>query len=432
MSTVAVIGAGYVGATTAACLAWLGHDVTCADIDATRIDRLAAGQVPVLEEHLADLVAAGLAAGRLRFVTDSAAASGAADFVFLCVPTPAGATGAADLSAVDAVCRRIAPHLRPGAVVVNKSTMPVGSVRRVASALAEAGAVPGRYGVASNPEFLCEGRAVRNFLEPDRIVIGADDPAVAERVRRLYREIDAPVVVTDPESAEMIKYAANAYLATRVTFVNSIAALCEQVGADVADVMVGMGHDRRIGSRFLAPGPGYGGSCLPKDVAALTHVAERVGADADMLRAVMRTNERQRRRVVETAKRLVGGRLDGAVVAVWGLTFKAGTDDLRDSPALDIAERLVDAGAIVRAYDPAGGARAAVLVPGLDVVASPYLACKEADLLLVLTEWDDFRHLDFGRVHQVMAVPAVLDTRNVLDPDLLRALRFSYTGNGRR
>src|SRR5581483_10175853 len=233
MSTVAVIGAKYVGATTAACLAWLGHDVTCADIDATRIDRLAAGQVPVLEEHLADLVAAGLAAGRLRFVTDSAAASGAADFVFLCVPTPAGATGAADLSAVDAVCRRIAPHLRPGAVVVNKSTMPVGSVRRVASALAEAGAVPGRYGVASNPEFLCEGRAVRNFLEPDRIVIGADDPAVAERVRRLYREIDAPVVVTDPESAEMIKYAANAYLATRVTFVNSIAALCEQVGADV-------------------------------------------------------------------------------------------------------------------------------------------------------------------------------------------------------
>jgi len=432
MSTVAVIGAGYVGTTTAACLAWLGHDVTCADIDADRVRRLAGGDVPLVEDHLADLVATGLATGRLRFVTDAAEAAAAAEFVFLCVPTPSGPGGAADLTAVDTVCRRIARRLRPGAVVVNKSTMPVGSVRHVTAVLAEAGAAAGAYGVASNPEFLREGRAVRNFLEPDRIVIGADHPGTADRVRALYREIDAPVVITDPESAEMTKYAANAYLATRVTFVNAIAALCERVGADVLDVVTGMGHDRRIGSGFLAPGPGYGGSCLPKDVAALVHVAEQAGADADVLRAVMRTNARQRDRVIDKVARLVGGRLDGAVVAVWGLTFKAGTDDVRDSPALDIADRLLDAGAVVRAFDPAGAASAALLVPGLDVVADAYLACKEADVLLVLTEWDAFRDLDFGRVHQMMAVPRVVDTRNVLDPHPLRALGFTYEGTGRR
>jgi UDPglucose 6-dehydrogenase len=429
MSTIGVIGAGYVGATTAACLAWLGHDVVCTDVDADKVRRLSAGEIPILEEHLEAVVSEGLANGRLRFTVGGPAAAGA-EFVFLCLPTPAGEDGEADLSAVVMACRQIAPLLRENAVVVNKSTMPVGSVRRVERSLLAAGAAAGRFSVVSNPEFLCEGSAVRDFLEPDRIVLGADDPDTAARVAALYRDIDGPIVVTSPESAEMTKYAANAYLATRLTFVNSIANLCERVGADIVEVTCAMGLDGRIGARFLQPGPGYGGSCLPKDVAALLHSAASAGFAFDLLRSVVVANSRQRERIVEKIETLAGGSLAGATVAVWGLTFKAGTDDLRGSPALDIIEVLVVAGAVVRAYDPVVGAAAARRLPGVDVVGDPYTACKEADVLVVLTEWDEFRTLDFERIRPLMAGSGVVDARNALDGPRLVELGFSYDGVG--
>jgi len=431
MSDVAVIGAGYVGLTTATCLAHLGHRVTCADIDAARVASLAKGEVPILEDGLQALLDEGLSSQRLKFVVGAKNAASIAEFVFLCVPTPQGDDGSADLSFVEAVAREIAPVLRPGTVVINKSTMPVGSTRLVQRILAEAGAAIEQVGVASNPEFLREGSSVRDFLEPNRVVIGCDDPAVAVRVSELYRSLNAPMLVTDPASAEMIKYASNAFLATKISFMNAIANLCETVDADVREVALGMGYDHRIGFEFLHPGPGYGGSCFPKDTAALLYAARTSGYDFSLLEGVVEVNFRQHERMVEKVRNLAGGSLAGAAVAIWGLTFKANTDDLRDSPALVIARRLLEEGATVRAYDPAAGERAAELVPGLEVVTDPYVACEGAQVLAVLTEWDEFRWLDFDRVLGGLARPAVLDARNLLDPVALRRRGFTYEGVGR-
>ncbi len=430
MSEVAVIGAGYVGLTTAACLARMGHRVTGADINVERVTALLKGEVPILEDGLPELLNEGLTSRRLNFVVGAANAAGAAEFVFLCVPTPQGDDGAADLSFVEDVTREIAPVLRPNAVVINKSTMPVGSTRLVQRILAESGAAE-EIGVASNPEFLREGSSVRDFLHPNRVVIGCDDPAVAVRVSGLYRSLNAPILVTDPASAEMIKYASNAFLATKISFVNAIANLCESVDADVREVALGMGYDQRIGFEFLHPGPGYGGSCFPKDTAALLHTARRFGYDFSLLEGVIEVNRRQHERMVEKLRGLAGGSLEGAVIALWGLTFKANTDDLRDSPALVIARRLIEEGAIVRAYDPEAGERAATLVPGLEVVPDPYDACDGAAVLAVLTEWDEFRWLDFDRVLAALAQPRVLDARNLLDPVALRRRGFLYEGVGR-
>ena len=431
MSDVAVVGAGYVGLTTSACLAHLGHRVTCADIDVERVAALSKGQIPILEDGLQALVDEGLAAQRLKFVVGAKNAAAIADFVFLCVPTPQADDGSADLSFVEAVAREIAPVLRAGAVVINKSTMPVGSTRLVQRILAEAGAAIDEVGVASNPEFLREGSSVRDFLQPNRVVIGCNDPAVAVRVSELYRSLDAPMLVTDPASAEMIKYASNAFLATKISFMNAIANLCETVDADVREVALGMGYDQRIGFEFLHPGPGYGGSCFPKDTAALLYAARSSGYDFSLLEGVVEVNLRQHERMVEKVRNLAGGALDGVQVAVWGLTFKANTDDLRDSPALVIARRLLEEGAKVRAYDPAAGARAATLLPGLEVAPDPYEACAGADVLAVLTEWDEFRWLDFDRVLAALVRPAVLDARNLLDPVALRRRGFTYEGVGR-
>ncbi len=430
MSAIGVVGAGYVGITTAACLAHLGHTVVCVDIDADRVERLAKGDIPILEEGLPELVKAGLASGRLSFEVGAAAAATGAEFVFLCVPTPHGDEGAADLSAVDDVTRDIAPVLRAGAVVVNKSTMPVGSTRRVDRQLRESGA-PGDVRVVSNPEFLREGTAVADFLHPHRIVVGADDPAVAVRVFELYKGVQAPVVVTDAASAEVIKYASNAFLATKVSFVNAIANLCESVSADVRSVALGMGYDPRIGFEFLQPGPGWGGSCFPKDTAALLYASREAGYDFSLLRGAIEVNEVQRDRMVEKVKAAHGAPLDGAQVAVWGLTFKANTDDLRDSPAVAIADRLAAEGADVRAYDPSASDATQVLVPSLRIVADPYEACRDADVLVVLTEWDELRWLDFDRVAEAMATSTIVDTRNLLDPAAMRRLGFTYVGVGR-
>jgi UDPglucose 6-dehydrogenase len=429
---VAVVGAGYVGLTTAACLAHLGHDVVGADIDAERVARLAKGEVPILEDGLPALVADGLASRRLRFVVGAATAAADAEVVFLCVPTPQGDDGAADLSYIEAVAREIAPVLRPGTIVVNKSTVPVGTARMVRRVLSEAGARADDVTVASNPEFLREGQAVHDFLHPDRIVIGCDDPEAAVRVSELYRTVQAPVLVTDPPTAEMIKYASNAFLATKVSFINVIANLCEAVDADVREVAIGMGYDERIGFQFLHPGPGYGGSCFPKDVAALVHTARVAGYDFGLLEGVVAVNEAQHRRMVAKIRAAAGGTLAGQTVGAWGLTFKAQTDDLRDSPSLAIVRALLEEGARVRAFDPAAGEAAAQRVPGLEICADPYEAATGAQVVALLTEWDEFRWLDFERVAAAMATPAIVDTRNVLDPAAMRRRGFAYQGVGRR
>ncbi len=431
MSSIAVIGGGYVGLTTAACFAHLGHDVVCGDNDAEKVRSLSKGEVPVLEEGLPELVSAGLASRRLSFVLTAAAAASTAEFVFLCVPTPQGANGAADLSIVEAVAREIAPVLKPGSVVVNKSTVPIGSTELVERLLTEGGAVPGTIGVASNPEFLREGSAVRDFLEPHRVVIGCKETEVAVRVSELYRDLRAPILVTDAASAEMIKYASNAFLATKISFINQVANLCEQVHADVREVALGMGYDPRIGFEFLHAGPGYGGSCFPKDVQALLYTAEAAGYDFQLLRSVHDVNQIQHDRMVEKIANAAGDSLEGATIAVWGLTFKANTDDLRDSPALAIVRRLIDGGATVRAYDPAAGERAAGLVAGLEVAADPYEACEGADVLTVLTEWDELRWLDFERVGASMRQRRIVDARNLLDPAAMRQRSFAYEGVGR-
>jgi UDPglucose 6-dehydrogenase len=431
MSEIAVIGAGYVGIPTAACFAHLGHHVVCADVDEERIRSLSKGEVPILEEGLTALVDEGLRTGRLRFVVGAQEAARDAEFIFICVQTPQAENGAADLSIAEGVARDIAPVLRPGSVVVNKSTMPVGSTDAVARALKMAGTVTD-VGVASNPEFLREGQAVRDMLSPHRVVIGCDDTAVSVRVSELYRDIQAPVLVTDPASAEMIKYASNAFLATKISFVNAIANLCEAVNADVREVVLGMGYDPRIGFEVLHPGPGFGGSCFPKDVAALLHTADEAGYDFGLLRAVIDVNVSQRARVLEKLRSAAGRELRGATIGIWGLAFKANTDDLRESPAMFLAERLLAEGANIQAYDPAARESAAARLPGLEIAPDAYEAAAGASVLALLTEWDEFRWLDFERVRSSMRSPfAVVDARNLLDPAAMRRRGFAYQSVGR-
>jgi UDPglucose 6-dehydrogenase len=422
MAQIAVIGAGYVGLTTAACFARLGHDVLCADIDEARVEMLSRGEVPIVESGLDAMVREGLDDGRLRFVVGAAGASAACEFSYLCVPTPQGDDGSADLSYIEAVAREIGPVLPSEAIVVNKSTVPVGSTRVVERVLRRDDIV-----VVSNPEFLREGSAVHDFLNPDRIVIGSDDQSAAVRVAALYIGVTAPIIVTDPASAETIKYASNAFLASKISFVNAIAAVCEAVGADVKDVVLGMGYDKRIGHEFLKPGPGWGGSCFPKDSRALVHIAESAGYSFDLLAGVITVNEDQFHRVVGKVRGMVGGSLEGVNVGVWGLTFKARTDDTRDSPAVRIVGLLAEEGAVVRAYDPAvKGA-----IAGIEPAADPYSVCDRADVLVVLTEWDEFRWLDFDKVAGLMATPRVVDARNLLDKPALERRGFSYVGIGR-
>ncbi len=427
---IAVIGCGYVGLTTGACLAHLGHTVICADVDADRVDALNRGEVPILEAGLDSMIRECVEGGRLSFVLGEATAAAECDFAYLCVPTPQGPDGSADLSFIENAARNIAAVLPLEAVVVNKSTVPVGSTRVVEQVLGRSD-----VSVVSNPEFLREGSAVHDFLHPDRIVIGSDDQSAAIRVASLYIGITAPVIVTDPASAETIKYASNAFLATKISFVNAIAAVCEAIGADMNDVVLGMGYDRRIGHEFLRPGPGWGGSCFPKDSRALVRIAEDAGYDFDLLRGVITVNEEQFERVASKAAEMVGGSVNGARIAVWGLTFKARTDDLRDSPALSILARLRRDGATVRAFDPTVthpvDSRRTGLLEGLEIVSDPYAACEDADVLLVLTEWDDFKWLDLDKVASAMAHPRVVDARNLLDREALRRRGFESKGIGR-
>ncbi len=420
-STIAVIGTGYVGLTTGACFAHLGHRVICADVVADKIERLRRGDIPIHEARLEQIVREHLDDGNLSFVLGSEDAVTEADFVYLCVPTPQSADGSADLSYLRAAASEISANLKPGVIVVNKSTVPVGSTLLVEQAL-------GRSDVAvvSNPEFLREGTAVDDFLHPDRVIIGADDQAAASRVASLYAGVRAPIMVTDPASAEICKYASNAFLATKLSFTNAIAALCEAVGADVNDVLLGMGYDHRIGHEFLRPGPGWGGSCFPKDSQAIISIAEDAGYDFSLMRGVIAVNEQQFDRVVEKVESVVD--LGGATVAVLGIAFKANTDDTRQSPALEIMKRLVAKGARVKAYDPAV---TSVDLDGIEVVADAYAACEGASAIVVATEWDDFKWLDLDKIAEVVAERNVVDARNLLDRGALRRRGFTYQGVGR-
>lgn len=424
-SRVAVVGTGYVGLTTGACLAHLGHDVTCVDIDEAKVERLSSAEIPIREDGLEELVVEGLRSGRLSFTNDAVTAVTDAEFVCLCVPSPQSADGSADLSYLEAAVRTMAPHLRPGAVVINKSTVPVGSTRFVADVLDRPD-----VSVVSNPEFLREGSSVQDFLHPERVVIGADDEQAALRLISLYVGLTAPVIVTDPASAELTKYASNAFLATKLSFINEIAALAEALGADIEDVALGVGSDPRIGRSYLAPGPGWGGSCLPKDTHALIRMAEDAGRPLQLLRSAVEVNDAQADRMVAKLEDLVGGPLLGTRIAVWGLTFKAGTDDLRCSPALEVVRRLVDQGAEITAFDPAVPAGADVGVP-VKVVADAYTACEGADALVVLTDWAELRRVDLDRVAGVLDGRRVLDTRNILDRAALRRTGFDHRGVGR-
>jgi UDPglucose 6-dehydrogenase len=422
MSRIAVIGTGYVGLTTGACFAHIGHEVTCADVDEEKVERLTRGEVPILEAGLDNLVREGLQDGRLKFVVGAANAVADCEFAYLCVPTPQGADGSADLSYIEDAAREIGPILPSEAIVVNKSTVPVGSTRVVERALGRSD-VP----VVSNPEFLREGSAIHDFLHPDRIVIGAEDQSAAVQVQSLYLGITAPVIVTDPASAETIKYAANAFLATKISFINAVAAVCEAVGADIKDVALGMGYDTRIGHEFLKPGPGWGGSCFPKDTRAMVRIAEDAGYDFNLLKGVVTVNDEQLHRVAEKIVSLADGSVEGKRIGVWGLTFKARTDDLRESPSLAVIRHLVAQGAEVRAFDPSGPGA----LDGIEVVDDPYAAVEGAEVLAVLTEWDEFRWLDIDKVAELMSAKNVVDARNLLDRAALVRRGFEYQGIGR-
>ena len=423
---IAVVGTGYVGLTTGACLAHLGHTVVCADIDADKIAKLRDGIIPIVELGLTDLVSEGIASGRLSFVVGSAEAAKNCDIAFLCVPTPQGEDGSADLSYVQRAAEEISAVLPFEAIVVNKSTVPVGSTKVVEKALKRPDVK-----VVSNPEFLREGSAVQDFLKPDRVVVGSDDQAAAMKVASLYDGLSTRVVITDPASAETIKYAANAFLATKLSFINAIAAICEGVGADINDVVVGIGSDKRIGENFLRPGPGWGGSCFPKDSRALIKIAEDADYSFDLLKGVITVNDQQLDRVADKIRLAAGGDLSGKVVAVWGLTFKAGTDDLRDSPAIAIIERLMKLGARVQAFDPTVNVVRSGIPSDLVIAASSDEATSRAHVLAVLTEWDEFKWILPSTIAAEMTGKQVVDARNLLDRKDWERAGFTYQGIGR-
>ena len=424
MTKLVVIGAGYVGLSTALGASELGHSVVCLDIDENKISQLLQKEVPITEAGMVEALSSGLDNGRLSFSTDSVGAVIDADIVFLCLPTPQGDDGSADLSYIEAVARQIGPHLQPGTVVVNKSTVPVGSSVQVATWLGR-----GDVHVVSNPEFLRQGTALHDFLHPTRIVVGGDNEEAVNKVAALYSSIDAPLLKMNAASAEALKYAANSFLATKLTFVNAIADICELVGADIFDVVQGLGLDPRIGDQFLNPGPGWGGSCFPKDTRALVKIAEGNGYDFALLRGVIQTNDEQYERIALKVVELCGGSVQGKTIASWGLTFKANTDDLRDSPAIAILSTLHNMGATIRAYDSA--ARGVEQYPWIQRCSSALEACDGADALAVLTEWPEFASISPVDVREKLLNPAVVDGRNILNPTDWKSAGFEYRGVGR-
>lgn len=430
---IAVIGSGYVGLVTGACFAEFGVDVACVDVDAKKIAQLNRGQAPIYEPGLEQLIQKNLQAGRLRFTTDLHSAVEPASVVFLAVGTPPKTDGSADPSFVNTAAIDVARNIRSYKVVAMKSTVPVGTGKRLTELIKKNLPAPVPFSVVSNPEFLREGSAISDFMRPDRVVIGSGDEEATEVMRELYRPlylIETPFVITSVEGAELTKYAANAFLATKISFINEIANLCERVGCDVHDVARAIGMDRRIGNKFLHPGPGFGGSCFPKDTRALSVIGREYDSPTRIVDAVVEVNERQRQAMFPKIEKLVGG-VKGKRIVVLGLSFKPETDDMRDAPSVYIIRALVEAGATVVAYDPVAQHEAEKLLPDIEYAKDEYAAATGADALVFLTEWNQFRALDMERIHGLMRAANIADLRNIYEPADMRALGFNYAGVGR-
>jgi len=431
---IAMVGSGYVGLVSGACFAQFGHDVICVDKDVGKIERLRKGEIPIFEPGLDKLVADNARSGRLSFSTQLGDAVGNADAVFIAVGTPTRrGDGHADLSYVYAAAAEIAQAIRGYTVVVNKSTVPVGTGREVARIIRESRPAA-EFDVASNPEFLREGAAIEDFMKPDRIVIGVESQRARDVMSTIYRPlnlIQTPMVFTNIETAEVTKYAGNAFLATKITFINEIADLCERVGADVHDVARGIGLDGRIGRKFLHPGPGFGGSCFPKDTLALAYTAREANAPQTIVEQVIRVNDSRKKRMAQKVIDFCGGSVAGLTIGVLGVTFKANTDDMRDAPSLDIVPALQAAGGKIMAFDPEGMVEAARLMKDVIFTENAYEAATGADVLVVITEWHEFRGLDPRRLKEVMRQPRIVDLRNIFDPEEIRSLGFAYDSIGR-
>ena len=426
---ICVVGTGYVGLVTCACFADLGNEVIGIDIDENKIARLNQGEVPIFEPGLKDLLERNLNK-RLNFTSDLKKGVQESEFIFVAVGTPPDKSGEADLSAIKAVAAGIGKNLNGDKIVINKSTVPVGMGDLVASIVEEHSQKSYKVRVVSNPEFLREGSAIHDFMHPDRIIIGTDDKVAAQRVAELYAPISAIIMVTDLRSAEMIKYASNAFLATKITFINEIANLCEKVKADVIKVAKGMGTDTRIGAAFLNAGLGYGGSCFPKDILALVQKSEREGYDFKVLKAVIDANQYQKKSTINRIKEILGP-LEGKLIGALGLAFKPDTDDLREAVALEVIPLLLESGARVKAYDPAAMQIASDVLPGVKFVDNAYAVAEQADCLVVFTEWNEFKEIDLNRLKQLMKTPIILDGRNIYDPAKMKSLGFNYRGIGR-
>ena len=430
---IAVIGTGYVGLVTGACFAEFGVDVTCVDVDEEKIERLLNGVMPIYEPGLEQLVTKNSQAGRLRFTTDVRQAVEQALVIFLAVGTPPKPDGSPDLSFVESAAGSIADYMNDYKVVVTKSTVPIGTGEHIRKLIAERKKTKASFGVVSNPEFLREGAAINDFMRPDRVVIGSRDEEAVAIMKDLYRPlylIEAPFVITSLEAAELTKYAANAFLAMKVSFINEVANLCDKIGCDVHDVARAIGMDKRIGSKFLHPGPGFGGSCFPKDTRAMSSVARQYDAASLIVDAVIEVNQRQGQHMIAKIKRLVGN-LDGKTIAVLGLAFKPETDDMREAPALGIIRNMLDDGAKVRAYDPVAMSEAKKLLSDIEYADDEYAAVTGADALVFVTEWNQFRALDLARIRDLMTTPKVADLRNIYDPEDMKELGFEYVGVGR-
>ncbi len=432
MKKITIIGTGYVGLVTGTCFADLGNEVTCVDIDEEKIATLNSGGVPIYEPGLKEMIARNSKAGRLFFTSSYEEGLKGAEFVFIAVGTPSGVDGEADLRYVRMAAESIADVMDHPMIIVNKSTVPVGTGDWVADIIRKRQDSPVSFSVVSNPEFLREGNAIGDFLNPDRVVLGSLDREAAEKVAQLYLPLRAPIVITDLRTAEMIKYASNAFLATRISFINEIASICEKLGADVKEVAAGMGYDKRIGHYFLDAGLGYGGSCFPKDVKALEYMALIHGAHPQLLRAVMEINRDQRRQVVHKLRRLLGGNLNGKTIGLLGLSFKPNTDDMREAPSVDLAHLLSHEGARVRGYDPVAMKVAEKILPEVELAASPYDLAEGCDAIIVVTEWNEFKNLDMGRIKESMNQPPVMiDGRNIYNPEEMERIGFVYRGIGR-
>lgn len=430
MKCITVVGTGYVGLVTGTCLADLGNTVICLDINEEKIDALNDGRIPIYEPGLEEMVRRNVAAGRLSFTTSYEEAIPESEFVFIAVGTPSGVDGEADLKYVGMASESIAETLDHPTIIVNKSTVPVGTGDWVADIINRHSDKDVEFSVVSNPEFLREGSAIQDFLNPDRVVLGSLDPEAAEQVAQLYLPLRAPIMITDLRTAEMIKYASNAFLATRISFINEIASICEKLGADVKEVAVGMGYDERIGHHFLDAGVGYGGSCFPKDVQALAHMGAIHGCHPQLLRAVMEINRDKRREVVQKLRDLLDG-LQNKTVGLLGLAFKPNTDDMRDAPSIEVAHLVRREGATVKGYDPVAMESAQRELPWMTLADDPYDLTADCDAVVIMTEWNEFRHLDFKRIRKLMHQPIIVDGRNIYEPEQMAAQGFVYRGMGR-